>query len=97
MPSWYFLQFRLQTISRNSWVISRMHASLITGPGAACFANRLTELGFKRVESYDPFSLPAQPSGQFDIITCTEVIEHIPSPLTALQEMQSLAWVRVAA
>ena len=60
------------------------------GAGRGLFANRLTELGFKRVESYDPFSLPAQPSGQFDIITCTEVIEHIPSPLTALQEMQSL-------
>jgi hypothetical protein len=50
----------------------------------------LTELGFKCVESYDPFSLPVLPSGQFDLITCTEVIEHIPSPLTALQEMQSL-------
>ncbi len=60
------------------------------GAGGGLFANRLTELGFKHVESYDPFSLPVQPSGQFGIITCTEVIEHVPSPLTALQEMRSL-------
>jgi Methyltransferase domain len=60
------------------------------GAGGGLFANRLMELGFKRIESYDPFSLPVLPSGQFDLITCTEVIEHIPSPLTALQEMQSL-------
>jgi len=60
------------------------------GAGGGLFANRLMELGFNHVESYDPFSLPVRPSGQFDIITCTEVIEHVPSPLTALQEMRSL-------
>jgi 2-polyprenyl-6-hydroxyphenyl methylase/3-demethylubiquinone-9 3-methyltransferase len=60
------------------------------GAGGGLFANRLMELGFKRVESYDPFSLPVQPSGPFDLITCEEVIEHVPSPLAALQQIRSL-------
>jgi hypothetical protein len=60
------------------------------GAGNGLFAKRMTELGFRNVESYDPFSMPTMPSGRFDIITCTEVIEHIPSPLSALRDMRSL-------
>ena len=60
------------------------------GAGGGLFAKRLTELGFQHVESYDPFSMPARPSGRFDIITCTEVIEHVPFPSVALDDMLSL-------
>jgi hypothetical protein len=59
------------------------------GAGTGQFAKRMSELGFSHVESYDPFSIPNKPSGRFDIVTCTEVIEHIPSPSTALQDMRS--------
>jgi hypothetical protein len=60
------------------------------GAGRGVFAERMAALGFRRVESYDPFSIPTRPRGRFDIITCTEVIEHIPSPLAAFEDMQSL-------
>jgi 2-polyprenyl-6-hydroxyphenyl methylase/3-demethylubiquinone-9 3-methyltransferase len=59
------------------------------GAGANVFAARMTELGFAHVESYDPFSLPARPTGTFDIITCIEVIEHAPSPQGILADMRS--------
>jgi SAM-dependent methyltransferase len=60
------------------------------GAGAGQFAERMAELGFPHVTSYDPFSMPERPEGRFDIITCTEVLEHVPFPLPALQEMQAL-------
>jgi hypothetical protein len=60
------------------------------GAGSGLFADRMAELGFRNVASYDPFSMPTMPSGRFDIITCTEVIEHIPSPLAALEAMRPL-------
>jgi 2-polyprenyl-6-hydroxyphenyl methylase/3-demethylubiquinone-9 3-methyltransferase len=60
------------------------------GAGSGLFAKRMAELGFFRVESYDPFSIPARPAGHFDIITCIEVIEHSPKPVAMLQDMQSL-------
>jgi 2-polyprenyl-6-hydroxyphenyl methylase/3-demethylubiquinone-9 3-methyltransferase len=60
------------------------------GAGTGAFGKRMSELGFRKVESYDPFSMPNKPSGRFDIVTCTEVIEHIPSPMVALQDMRSL-------
>jgi SAM-dependent methyltransferase len=60
------------------------------GAGSGLFASRMKELGFADVEGYDPFSMPKMPAGQFDIVTCTEVIEHIPSPLAAVRDMRSL-------
>jgi hypothetical protein len=60
------------------------------GAGGGVFAKRMVELGFRHVESYDPLSLPSKPTGRFDIIICNEVIEHIPSPLRALEDMRSL-------
>lgn len=60
------------------------------GAGGGRFAKRMEELGFPHVESYDPFSIPVKPSGRFDIITCIEVIEHIPSPMSAVRDMCSL-------
>jgi 2-polyprenyl-6-hydroxyphenyl methylase/3-demethylubiquinone-9 3-methyltransferase len=60
------------------------------GAGSGLFAQRLVELGFHDVTSYDPISLPIRPSGRFDIITCTEVIEHSPTPMASFEDMRSL-------
>jgi SAM-dependent methyltransferase len=59
------------------------------GAGKGLFAQRMAELGFRGVESYDPFSIPRRPEGHFDIVTCFEVIEHIPSPIAALADIRS--------
>jgi hypothetical protein len=59
------------------------------GGGTGLFAQRMRELGFGHTEAYDPYSLPDRPSGPFDIITCTEVIEHAPQPQALLADMQS--------
>ena len=59
------------------------------GSGSGLFAQRMRERGFLRVENYDPFSSPAEPSGPYDLITCFEVIEHSPNPLATFIEMAS--------
>jgi hypothetical protein len=59
------------------------------GSGTGAFAESMAELGFRHVVSYDPLSQPARPSGQFDLITCIEVIEHSPTPLETLADMHS--------
>jgi 2-polyprenyl-6-hydroxyphenyl methylase/3-demethylubiquinone-9 3-methyltransferase len=51
------------------------------GSGAGVFAQQMAAHGFSRVENYDPFSSPARPIGQFDVITCFEVVEHAPDPI----------------
>lgn len=60
------------------------------GSGAGGFAKKLRESGYTSVASYDPFSSPEQPTGQFDIITCFEVIEHTPDPLRTFDQMLGL-------
>jgi hypothetical protein len=57
------------------------------GSGSGVFSEEMATHGFKRVENYDPFSSPLRPAGPFDLITCFEVIEHSPRPLTTLIEM----------
>jgi hypothetical protein len=47
----------------------------------------LRKLGYRDVESYDPFSSPDRPTGSFDIVTCFEVIEHTPAPVETLRDM----------
>ncbi len=60
------------------------------GAGCGAFAKSMAELGFRHVESYDPFSMPERPVGAFDISICNEVIEHSPFPLRSLEEMRSM-------
>ena len=48
------------------------------GPGAV-LCELLRRQGFV-VEAYDPFFLPTPPSGAYDLITCTEVLEHVYNP-----------------
>ena len=62
------------------------------GAGGGQFAERMAALGFRSVESYDPFSIPSRPKGRFDIVTCFEVIEHIPSPVAAMNDIQSFLY-----
>jgi 2-polyprenyl-3-methyl-5-hydroxy-6-metoxy-1,4-benzoquinol methylase len=50
----------------------------------------MAQLGFPHVASYDPFSMPVRPIGKFDVITCSEVIEHSPFPLRTLADMRSM-------
>jgi 2-polyprenyl-6-hydroxyphenyl methylase/3-demethylubiquinone-9 3-methyltransferase len=59
------------------------------GSGSGLFARHMAELGFPKVENYDPFSSPKRPVGQFDIITCFEVVEHSPDPLGTFLDLAS--------
>jgi hypothetical protein len=60
------------------------------GSGSGVFARCMAEHGFSEVQEYDPFSHPTRPTGPFDIVLCTEVLEHSPRPLETLREMRSL-------
>ena len=60
------------------------------GSGAGVFVDRLRDAGFRAIEAYDPFSSPKRPSGEFEIITCFEVIEHSPNPRQTFEDMSSL-------
>jgi SAM-dependent methyltransferase len=60
------------------------------GGGAGVFAERLREQGFSAA-TYDPFSSFNQmPAEKFDLVTCFEVMEHVPSPQTTVAAMVSL-------
>ena len=59
------------------------------GASQGAFPQRMAELGFSRVTSYDPFSMPKRPRGYFDIVTCFEVIERSRSPRAMLDDMLS--------
>jgi SAM-dependent methyltransferase len=60
------------------------------GGGSGLLATRLREQGFTAA-TYDPFSefceLPAE---RFDLITCFEVMEHVPFPEKTVAQMVSL-------
>lgn len=60
------------------------------GSGSGIFAEEMRLCGFERVESYDPLSSPNRPVGEFDLITCFEVIEHSPQPLTTMVAMRNM-------
>ena len=59
------------------------------GSGSGLFADQLRSLGFDCVKSYDPFSSPNRPEGQFDVVTCFEVLEHTTSPQRTLSDIRS--------
>lgn len=65
-------------------------AILDYGGGSGLLAERLREQGF-RASTYDPFSSFNQiPEERFDLITCFEVMEHVPSPEKTVAEMVGL-------
>lgn len=50
------------------------------GGGSGLLASLLRERGFDAT-TYDPFSMFTElPQGKFEVITCFEVMEHVPSP-----------------
>lgn len=42
------------------------------------------------VQVYDPFFAPQQPQGKFDLIVCTEAIEHFYKPRKEIENMEAL-------
>jgi 2-polyprenyl-6-hydroxyphenyl methylase/3-demethylubiquinone-9 3-methyltransferase len=60
------------------------------GGGAGLLAARLREQGFAAT-TWDPFSgFDAMPAERFDLITCFEVMEHVPFPQKTVAEMVGL-------
>jgi 2-polyprenyl-3-methyl-5-hydroxy-6-metoxy-1,4-benzoquinol methylase len=59
------------------------------GGGEGSFAATLRQHGLQAVTSYDPFveSASARPAGQFDIVTCFEVMEHSTDPAALVCEL----------
>jgi len=70
---------------------SRASLSILDyGGGSGLFASLLQEQGFK-AGTYDPFStFSARPQGPFDLITCFEVMEHLPFPDRIVSDMSQL-------
>ena len=61
------------------------------GGGNGLMAQMLAELGFRNVISYDPFygDNPLTPGLPFDLVTCFEVIEHVPDQRTLFADIAS--------
>jgi 2-polyprenyl-6-hydroxyphenyl methylase/3-demethylubiquinone-9 3-methyltransferase len=60
------------------------------GGGAGLLAERLRAEGFEAA-TYDPFSrFDSMPTGRFDLITCFEVMEHVPWPRVTAAAMAGL-------
>jgi SAM-dependent methyltransferase len=60
------------------------------GSGTGAFAERLRAYDFATVENFDPFTSPVRPTGEFDIITCFEAIEHSPWPQQTIADLRRL-------
>ncbi len=60
-----------------------------SGPGPV-LAELLRREGLSTVEVYDPVYQPVKPVGSFDLITSTEVIEHLQEPAASLKEILSM-------
>jgi SAM-dependent methyltransferase len=70
------------------WLAGHESARILDyGSGSGLFAQHMQHAGFERVSSFDPFSEPTRPAGQFDIITCFEVIEHSPVPDQTMRDL----------
>jgi SAM-dependent methyltransferase len=61
------------------------------GSGSGAFAATLRELNRLNFSNYDPFSHPSKPEGEFDLLTCFEVMEHSAHPLALLTDMKRFA------
>lgn len=59
------------------------------GSGKGLQTEILKAQGYPVCGSYDPFTSRAKPCGKFDIITCSEVLEHSVTPRETIQDMIS--------
>jgi len=60
------------------------------GGGNGVLAARLRDAGFSAT-TYDPYSsLNQLPAEKFDLVTCFEVLEHVPTPQDTVATMMSL-------
>ena len=59
------------------------------GSGEGSFAARLEQHGFTQVDGYDPFveTVKSLPSGNYDMVTCFEVIEHVLDPVSLVKDL----------
>ena len=59
------------------------------GAGEGLFVSLMRDAGFQNILGYDPFLMPKRPEGEFDIVTCFEVLEHSPWPIKTISEIRS--------
>jgi SAM-dependent methyltransferase len=74
-----------------SFQASRLSLQILDfGGGTGLLARRLRDQGFSAT-TYDPFSnFDVMPSDKFDLISCFEVLEHVPFPTETVAGMVSL-------
>jgi 2-polyprenyl-6-hydroxyphenyl methylase/3-demethylubiquinone-9 3-methyltransferase len=62
------------------------------GGGNGRLVSLLQHAGYHNTHVYDPFEpdYAARPAGPFDVITCFEVLEHVPDPIAVIGDMRRL-------
>ncbi|WP_168221517.1 class I SAM-dependent methyltransferase [Aquisphaera giovannonii] len=70
----------------------RPRRTLDYGGGSGRLAELLRVRGFGEVRTYDPFveAFAERPAGRFDLIVCTEVLEHATDPRRVLEDIAGL-------
>jgi 2-polyprenyl-6-hydroxyphenyl methylase/3-demethylubiquinone-9 3-methyltransferase len=74
-----------------SFQASRLSVQILDfGGGTGLLAHRLRDQGFSAA-TYDPFTnFDTMPSEKFDLISCFEVMEHVPFPTETVAQMVSM-------
>ncbi|MDP2874581.1 MAG: class I SAM-dependent methyltransferase [Holophaga sp.] len=59
------------------------------GGGTGRLAELLQAHGVRRAETWEPFNLTfaAQPKGDFNLVSCIEVLEHLPDPKAGIRSL----------